>query len=214
MVSAGATAIACWLLSLFLRKGLAMASGGGNVAASLAKDRMGQTELIARTALWGVLFTFAAVFAGAETAITTLWPWKVKQLASDELDEAERSGRASPQMFTKLQADITKVLTTVLVGVTICTIYGTALATDVAVQIWGQAGVGFATAALTFMTLFFGEIVPKSLAVANAEAVARATLPMIHLIALVLYPIGRLMSGATQVMLAAFGVEGMLLHQC
>lgn len=53
-------------------------------------------------------------------------------------------------------------------------------------QIWGQAGVGYATAALTFLTLFFGEIVPKSLAVANAELVARATLPMIHIVAKVI----------------------------
>ena len=67
--------------------------------------------------------------AGAETAITTLWPWKVKQLATEE-------GDTSP--FSVLQNDITGVLTTVLVGVTFCTIFGTALATDLAVQLFGQ----------------------------------------------------------------------------
>ena len=64
--------------------------------------------------------------AGAETAITTLWPWKVKQLAAEDAKAAEGSeGVAQP--FAALEKDITKVLTTVLVGVTFCTIFGTAL---------------------------------------------------------------------------------------
>ncbi|EOD12141.1 hypothetical protein EMIHUDRAFT_464911 [Emiliania huxleyi CCMP1516] len=163
-------------------------------------------ELAGRAALWMLLFSLAAVFAGAETAITTLWPWKVKQLASDEAEEEERTGRPGSRIFEKLQGDITRVLTTVLVGVTICTIYGTALATDVAVQVWGQAGVGYATTLLTLMTLFFGELVPKSLAVANAEAVARATLPLIHWFSFLLYPLGRVMSGGTRLMLSLLGV--------
>ena len=106
----------------------------------------------------------AALFAGAETAITTLWPWKVKQLAAED-------GEDSP--FKSLETDITKVLGTVLIGVTFCTIFGTALATDVAVGLFGKAGVGYATVAITLVTLFFGEIFPKSLAVAKPEALAR-----------------------------------------
>lgn len=53
----------------------------------------------------------------------------MKQLATDE-------GENSP--FAVLQNDITRVLTTALVGVTFCTICGTALATDVAVQLFGE----------------------------------------------------------------------------
>jgi Mg2+/Co2+ transporter CorB len=63
--------------------------------------------------------------------------------------------------------------------VTFCTIFGTALATDVAVQLFGKRGVGLATLAVTAVTLFFGEILPKSLAVTKPESVARATLPLI-----------------------------------
>ena len=57
---------------------------------------------------------------------------------------------------------------------TFCTIFGTALATDVAVQLFGKRGVGLATLAVTAVTLFFGEILPKSLAVTKPESVARA----------------------------------------
>ena len=51
------------------------------------------------------------------------------------MEEEGRSGREGPRIFEKLQNDITRVLTTILMGVTVCTIYGTALATDVAVQV-------------------------------------------------------------------------------
>ena len=207
VAGSSSAAICCWAAGVALRSGSALASGGGgSVAAALAKGRMEGGELAGRAALWMLLFSLAAVFAGAETAITTLWPWKVKQLASDEAEEEERTGRPGSRIFEKLQGDITRVLTTVLVGVTICTIYGTALATDVAVQVWGQAGVGYATTLLTLMTLFFGELVPKSLAVANAEAVARATLPLIHWFSFLLYPLGRVMSGGTRLMLSLLGV--------
>ena len=46
-------------------------------------------------------------------------------------------------MHRSLGAHITKVLSTVLIGVTFCMIFGTALATDVAVGLFGKAGVGY-----------------------------------------------------------------------
>ena len=156
-------------------------------------------QLAARLVLWAVLFSTAALLAGAETAITTLWPWKVKRLAEEE-------GESSP--FTALQYDITKVLTTALVGVTFCTVYGTALATDIAIQAFGKAGVGYATVALTIITLVLGEIVPKSLAVAKAESVARATLPLIQLLNTLLYPVTALMSLVNQLLLRFSGLSG------
>ena len=140
----------------------------------------------------------AALLAGAETAITTLWPWKVKQLAAED-------GENSP--FASLEKDITKVLGTVLIGVTFCMIFGTALATDVAVSLFGKAGVGYATAAITLVTLFFGEIFPKSIAVAQPEKLARFTLPMINAFTFLLTPLSWLTSAATNVLLGLLGAS-------
>jgi len=185
--------LGAWLCAALVHSGVALASGGMAVSAG-PRIAMGRQELIVRTALWSLLFSLAAVLAGAETAITTLWPWKVKQLAAED------------EIFESLQEDVTKVLSTVLVGVTFCTVYGTALATDIAIQLFGQIGVGYATVALTLMTLFFGEIAPKTLAVAKAEAVARATLPLIRFMSIVFYPLGRLISLGTQALLHLLGV--------
>jgi len=152
-------------------------------------------DLLGRLLLWAALFSTAALLAGAETAITTLWPWKVKRLAEEE-------GEDSP--FASLQYDITKVLTTALVGVTFCTVYGTALATEIAIRVFGKSGIGYATVALTIVTLVLGEIVPKSLAVAHAEAVARATLPLIKLLNFFVYPVTVLMGLVNQLVLRVF----------
>eukprot|EP00965_Chrysotila_dentata_P187466 6172148-Pleurochrysis_carterae.AAC.3 len=64
-----------WLVAALLRGGLAMASGG--YVPSGPRPNMKKQELVVRGVLWGFLFLLAAILAGAETAITTLWPWKV-----------------------------------------------------------------------------------------------------------------------------------------
>jgi putative hemolysin len=154
--------------------------------------------LLSRLFLWLALFTTAALLAGAETALTTLWPWKIKQLAADE-------GPNSP--FADLREDLTGVLTSLLVAVTFCMVYSTALATEIAIQLFGKAGIGYATVALTLLTVVFGEVLPKCLAVANAERFARVTLPLISGVAFVLKPIGMLMSAVNKMVLRACGVE-------
>jgi hypothetical protein len=174
---------------------LALASSAGGV--TLSSGPLSQPQLVVIMIIWFFLFSMAALFAGAETAITTLWPWKVKQLAAE-------GGEDSP--FAALEKDITKVLTTVLVGVTFCTIFQTALATDVAVGLFGKAGVGYATVAVTAVTLFFGEILPKSLAVAQAERFANFTLPLINVFSYLLTPLSAFTSFANDRLLSAFGV--------
>lgn len=181
------------LLTPALAHASALAVSTGTPAVPLTRPK-----LFARFLLWSLMFLAAAMFAGAETAITTLWPWKVKQLATEEGDN-------SP--FAALQTDITRVLTTVLVGVTFCTIFGTALATEVAVGLFGQAGVGYATVAVTLITLIFGEILPKSYAVANPETFARATLPVITAASSVIAPLNYLTSALSNAMLRALGTS-------
>tara|TARA_B110001452_G_scaffold8489_1_gene7438 strand:- start:750 stop:2486 length:1737 start_codon:yes stop_codon:yes gene_type:complete len=185
------------LAVMLFRCSAAIASGGMAVPDGPVVP-LSRGALMARLALWAVLFSTAAVLAGAETAITTLWPWKAKKLAEEE-------GESSP--FAGLQDDITTVLTTGLVGVTLCMVWGTALATDIAIQVFGKRGVGLATVALTMVTLVLGEIVPKSIAVANAEGVARATLPLINFLNVVLYPVTWSMSLVNVFLLKACGLS-------
>ncbi|EKX42528.1 hypothetical protein GUITHDRAFT_141196 [Guillardia theta CCMP2712] len=147
--------------------------------------------------LLGCLIITSACLAGAETAITTLWPWKVKKIAEEE-------GEKSP--FKLLERDITKFLTAILIGTTTCTIYSAALAAEMAAQYGGDKMMTIVTIWLTVVTLVFGEIMPKALAVAQAERVARIMVPAINVIAMLVYPVGKLMQITSKVVLSLMGV--------
>lgn len=135
--------------------------------------------------LAGILFVVSAALAAAETAITTLWPWKVRELA-------EREGPKSP--FAALEGDLTRFLTTILVSTTSATVFSTAIATELAGHTFGPTSVPFVTAALTVIFLFFGEILPKALAVHAPAKVSRVMVPVISLLSVIVYPVGKLLA--------------------
>ena len=91
-------------------------SFGGSPGAAVAAARGGHAR---KLATFAALFLSSALLHAAEVAITTLYPWKVKEFA-----EAE----PSTGVFTMLDRDITRVLYTLLVCSTACTVCGTALA--------------------------------------------------------------------------------------
>ncbi len=149
-------------------------------------------------ALLVVLFLLSAFFSASETAITTLWPWKVKELA-----EAEE-GKGP---FARLERDVTRFLTTILVGNNLVNIAATALVTDLATKAFGSAGVGIATGVMTFLVLFFGEITPKSLAVHHADRLARWVIGPIDWLSVLLYPVGRFFTWFSSLVLRGLGLE-------
>ncbi|KAM5553643.1 hypothetical protein ABKV19_025732 [Rosa sericea] len=118
------------------------------------------------------LFGLSAFFSMAETSITTLWPWKVRELAEKEPENG---------VFRLLRNDVTRFLTTILIGATyfpshICCVVNigaTALVTEAATAIFGEAGVSAATGVMTVLILLLTEITPKSVAVHNLTEVAR-----------------------------------------
>lgn len=151
-----------------------------------------------RIAGWAILFVMAAGFAAAETAITTLWPWKIKKIVAEE-------GEGSS--FSTLQDDISRVLTTLLIGVTICTVYSTALATLIISQVFGPKALNIATFALTLLTLIFAEILPKTVAVSQAEPLARLSMPLINTLTTLLKPVSVIVSGITSALTRLIGVQ-------
>ena len=75
------------------------------------------------------------------------------------------------------------------------------------VGIFGQKGVAYATVLITALTLFLGEILPKSLAVAQPERLARATLPVINAISFLLTPLSAITSFLNDRLLGMLGVS-------
>ncbi|XP_011002488.1 PREDICTED: putative DUF21 domain-containing protein At3g13070, chloroplastic isoform X2 [Populus euphratica] len=145
------------------------------------------------------LLGLSAFFSMAETSITTLWPWKVRELAEKESDDG---------VFKMLRSDVTRFLTTILIGTTVVNIGATALVTEAATAIFGEAGISAATGVMTVAILLLTEITPKSIAVHNATEVARFVVRPVAWLSLVLYPVGRVVTYLSMGMLKMLGLKG------
>ena len=126
-------------------------SFGGSPGAAVAAARGGHAR---KLATFAALFLSSALLHAAEVAITTLYPWKVKEFA-----EAE----PSTGVFTMLDRDITRVLYTLLVCSTACTVCGTALAASALAELCAGAPRRAAAATLGFAagSIFLGELLPR-----------------------------------------------------
>ncbi|KAL4564069.1 hypothetical protein LXL04_028119 [Taraxacum kok-saghyz] len=145
------------------------------------------------------LLGLSAFFSMAETSITTLSPWKVRELAEKE----DENG-----VFKLLRTDITQFLTTILIGTTVVNIGATALFTEAATTVFGEAGVSAATGVMTVVVLLLTEITPKSIAVHNATAVARDVARPVAWLSIVLYQVGRVVTFLSMGMLKILGLKG------
>ncbi|KAL8462303.1 hypothetical protein ACS0TY_033378 [Phlomoides rotata] len=144
------------------------------------------------------LLGLSAFFSMAETSITTLWPWKVRELAEKESENG---------VFKMLRNDVTRFLTTILIGTTVVNIGATALVTDAATAIFGEAGVSAATGIMTVAILLLTEITPKSIAVHNPTEVARIVVRPVAWLSVVLYPVGRVVTYLSMGMLKLLGLK-------
>lgn len=186
---------------------VAVAGGGGGfggTATSLANNPLSRKDLLSLGSLWFFLFVALALLHAAEIAITTLYPWKVREIAEEE----EKMGK-SRGVFTTLNEDITRVLTTILVTSTACSIYMTTLFTQLFPSIFGSMGhvERYGAFVLTALTLFFVELLPKSLGVVNAERVARLMIPPITIVSRVVSPLGISLSWLAKFTLRLLGVR-------
>jgi len=196
-------AIASFALSLLVRPTMALAMGGmggggtGAPAAPLAKNQ--------QLSLFGLFFSLfggLALLHAAEIAITTLYPWKVKEFAEQE----EKLGKRGT--FKILNEDITRVLTTILVASTTCSIFATTVFTRLVAGGFGNSGERYGALALTALTLFFVELLPKSIGVTNAESVARIMVPPINIMTMFVSPIGVSLSWLSKKTLSLVGLKG------
>lgn len=163
-------------------------------------------------------FVAFAVCAGTETAITTLWPWKVREYAQRESEKAEKKvrelrengGRASAKVelgkWTALREDIQRFMQTILIGATLAGVVSTAFITEICGQLFGPKGLGIATVSVTLVQLTLGEILPKSMAVSSPYNFAEATLPFFYRISTVVYPVSRILNEAVSLLLGMIGV--------
>jgi len=83
-----------------------------------------------------------------------------------------KSGHKGAKRSMELLSRPDKLIGAILIGNNLVNILATAIATAVFTRLYGEAGVLYATAALTLVVLIFAEVTPKTIAALHPEKVA------------------------------------------
>jgi len=117
-------------------------------------------EIAALVALIGL----SGYFSGLEVALVSIRPSKIEQLIKNKVKGAKT--------LRKLKSNPSRMMSSVNLGNNLASIAATALATDIALKLFGDEGLAIAIGIMTFLILVFGEITPKTYCNANATKVA------------------------------------------
>ncbi len=94
----------------------------------------------------------------------------------------------------------------ILIGNNFVNILASAIATVIAVRLWGDAGIAIATAVLTLVILIFAEVTPKTLAAMHPERIAFPASMILTPMLKVFYPLVFAVNMITNGILRLFGV--------
>jgi len=134
-------------------------------------------EIAALVALIGL----SGYFSGLEVALVSVRPSKIEQLIKNKVKGASS--------LRKLKSNPSRMMSSVNLGNNLASIAATALATDIALKLFGDEGLAIAVGVMTFLILVFGEISPKTYCNANATKVAVRNSRILLAFSYALFPI-------------------------
>jgi CBS domain containing-hemolysin-like protein len=154
-----------------------------------------------------------AFFVAAEFALVSIRDTRIEQMLA--------AGVPGARAVRRLQQDLDDFLPAVQLGVTLCSLalgwIGEPLAAGIFLDWLGGlphavifahlAAVALGFAFITYMHVVVGELVPKSLALRRAEALAVAVAPPMLLFMAVVRPAVRLLKGSAAIVLRGFDIQ-------
>lgn len=127
-----------------------------------------------------ILIMLSATFSASETALTAANKIRLKNQAED--------GDKNAQGAMKLVNKYDSTLSALLISNNIVNTLSASLTTVIFTAIFGEAGVGIATAIITILLVIFGEVLPKSFANENAEKIIKTVQKPLHWVVLLFTP--------------------------
>lgn len=146
-----------------------------------------------------ILLMFSAFFSSSETALTAMSRGRLLAL------KEKHPSFKGPLDW--LMNDLQKALTVTLVANNLVNIAASAVATSLAILLFGDKGLFIAVLVMTFMIVIFGEILPKSLAIVRSESVLISTLPVIRIISIIFSPVLFILTNLVKAIGAIFRVD-------
>ncbi|ETI61086.1 HlyC/CorC family transporter [Marinomonas profundimaris] len=152
--------------------------------------------------LGGILFCLillSAFFSSSETGMLSINKYRLKHLVKTK-------NRSAIKVNSLLERP-DRLIGVILIGNNFVNILASAIATIIAVRLWGDAGVAIATAALTMVVLIFAEVTPKTLAAIHPEKIAFPASWILAILLKALYPLVWLVNGLSNGLLRLIGVH-------
>ena len=154
--------------------------------------------ILPRSILVGILLGFSAFFAACEAAFFSL---NQAQLASLK----ETRGRGG-QLINTLLEKPRELLITIYIGNELVNIAISALATSIALRLFGDKGLAIAIGVGTFLILMFGEIVPKSLSLNFAEKFALFAARPLNVFYRLVHPVQKVFTHLAEFIMSLIGI--------
>lgn len=160
-----------------------------------------------------ILTLINGIFALSEIALVSLKRNRIEQL--------EQKGNTNARIVLELLEEPENFLSSIQVGITLIGVIagaygGTALADDVEPFLRSFSplapyaeglSITLIVGMITYFTIVIGELIPKTIALRNAERVALNVAPFIKYFSKVTYPVVRLLSFSTTALLKILGIK-------
>ena len=127
------------------------------------------------------LIALSGFFSGLEVALVGVRRSKAHQMLNEKLPGSKS--------LHKLKSNPSRMMASVNLGNNLVNVAATALATDIALNVFGDQGLAIVIGVMTFLILVFGEITPKTYCNANAPKIALKYSRVLLAFSYVLYPI-------------------------
>ena len=137
-----------------------------------------------------VLIGLSGFFSGLEVALVGVRMAKIEQMVKDKV-----KGSTS---LLKLKKNPSRMMASVNLGNNLVNVASTAIATDIALKIFGNDGLAIVIGIMTFLILVFGEITPKTYCNANAPKIAARYSRILLAFSYAFYPIVRMLEAITK----------------
>ena len=146
-----------------------------------------------------ILIGLSGFFSGSETALMTLNRYRLRNLA--------KNGHTGAIKAAALLDKPDRLIGLILLGNNFVNILASALATIVAISIWGDKGIAVVTGLLTLVILVFAEVLPKTFATIKSENLAFLAAHIYTPLLKVTWPLVFLVNSLVSKMLSYLGID-------
>lgn len=146
-----------------------------------------------------VLILLSMTFSGTESAFLSINKLRIRSLHNKHNKKAMR--------VWKLLNDKERLINTLLVANEIVNIAISSIIAYVALELFGNAGVGIATFISTMLLLIFGEVTPKTIATHHPESIAFFISPLIQFLEIILFPLVFIFTTVSRAILKIFKIN-------